>query len=125
MPSFGLFATESKLAAKRESIAKFASIVAASWQYIYNGHESEAVDAMVAQRPQAKLDKAILRAQIDALKGFFQLPVATGQLLGAPVEADFVIATKTLTDVGLIKTLKNGKDFFVPNLVRPTAGVPK
>ena len=125
MPSFGLFATESKLASKRESISKFASIVAASWQYIYNGHESEAADAMIAQRPQAKLDKAILRAQIEALKGFFQLPAPSGQLLGAPIEADFVTAVKTLTDVGLIKTLKDGKEFFAPNLVRPAAAVPK
>lgn len=125
MPSFGLFATESKLAAKREPIAKFASIVAASWQYIYNGHESEAVDAIVAQRPQAKLDKAILRAQIDALKGFFQLPVPAGQMLGAPVAADFTVAVKTLTDVGLIKSIKDGNEFFAPSLVRAAAGVPK
>lgn len=125
MPSFGLFATESKLAAKREPIAKFASIVAASWQYIYNGHESEAVDAIVAQRPQAKLDKTILRAQIDALKGFFQLPVPVGQMLGAPVAADFAVAVNTLTDAGLIKSIRDGKEFFEPGLVRAAAGVPR
>lgn len=125
MPSFGLFATESKLAAKREPIARFASVVAASWQYIYNGHEDEAVDAIVAQRPQAKLDKAILRAQIDALKGFFQLPAPAGQLLGAPVAADFAVAVKTLTDVGLIKSIKDGNEFFAPGMVRAAAGVPK
>lgn len=125
MPSFGLFATESKLAAKREPIAKFASIVAASWQYIYNGRESEAVDAIVAQRPQAKLSKEILRAQIDALKDLFQLPVPAGQLLGAPVAADFTVALKTLTDAGLIKSIKDGNEFFAPGLVRAAAGMPK
>lgn len=125
MPSFGLFATESKLAAKREPIARFASVVAAAWQYIYHGHEDEAVDAIVAQRPQAKLDKVILRAQIDALKGFFQLPAPAGQLLGAPVAADFAVAVKTLTDVGLIKSIKDGNEFFAPGMVRAAAGVPK
>ena len=125
MPSFGLFATESKLASKREPIAKLASIVAASWQYIYSGHEDEAVDAIVAQRPQAKLDKAILRAQVDALRGFFQLPAPAGQLLGAPVAADFAVAVKTLTDAGLIKSIKDGNEFFAPGMVRAAAGVPK
>jgi len=123
MPSFGLFTSESKLAAKREAISKFASVVAASWQYIYAGHEDEAVDAIVAQRPQAKLDKKVLRGQIDALKGFFQLPTAPGTLLGAPVAADWTVAVKTLTDAGLVKTIKNGDEFFVPGLVRPAPAV--
>ena len=125
MPSFGLFATDSKLASKRESIGKFASIVSASWQYIYNGHEDEAVDAIVAQRPQAKLDKQVLRGQVDALKGFFQLPAPAGQLLGAPVPADFTVAVKTLADGGLVKSIKDGNEFFAPGLVRVAAGVPK
>lgn len=125
MPSFGLFATEARLAARREPISRFASIVAASWQYIYNGHEDEAVAAIMAQRPQARLDKAVLRGQIDALKGFFQLPVAPGQLLGAPVAADFAAAVKTLGDAGLVKSIRDGNDFFVPGLVRPSPEVPK
>lgn len=123
MPSFGLFTTEAKLASKREAIARFASVVAASWQYIYAGHEDEAVDAIVAQRPQAKLDKKVLRGQIDALKGFFKLPAPTGTLLGAPVAQDFTVAVKTLTDAGLLKTIKDGNDFFVPGLVRAAPAV--
>ncbi|OUM00497.1 ABC transporter substrate-binding protein [Variovorax sp. JS1663] len=121
MPSFGLFASEAKLAARREAISKFASVVAASWQYVYNGHEDEAVDAIVAQRPQAKLDRKVLRGQIDALRGFFALPAPAGQPLGAPVASDWSVAVKTLTDAGLLKSIKDGNDFFVPGLVRPVA----
>ncbi|MBT2304147.1 ABC transporter substrate-binding protein [Variovorax paradoxus] len=119
MPSFGLFASEAKIASKREAIAKFASVTAAAWQYVYSGHEEEAVDAIVAQRPQAKLDKKVLRGQIDALRGFFQLPAPAGQPLGAPVAADWAAAVKTLGDAGLLKSIKDGNDFFVPGLVRP------
>jgi NitT/TauT family transport system substrate-binding protein len=123
MPSFGLFTTEEKLATRREAIAKFASITAASWQYIYNGHEDEAVDAIVAQRPQAKLDKKVLRGQIESLRGFFHLPVAAGQTLGAPVASDWSEAVRTLSQAGLIKAGADGKDFYVPGLVRPTAAI--
>jgi NitT/TauT family transport system substrate-binding protein len=123
MPSFGLMTNEAKLATKREAISKFASVVSASWQYIYNGHEEEAVDAIVAQRPQAKLDKKVLRGQIDALKGFFNLPAPAGTLLGAPVASDWSVAVKTLTDAGLIKSIKDGSEFFVPGLVRAAPAV--
>jgi NitT/TauT family transport system substrate-binding protein len=123
MPSFGLFTTEAKLANKREAIAKFASITSAAWQYIYNGHEDEAVEAIVAQRPQAKLDKKILRGQIESLKGFFRLPVAAGQTLGAPVASDWSDAVNTLTAADLIKSIKNGNDFFAAGLVRPTPAI--
>jgi len=123
MPSFGLFATEGKLASKREAIAKFASITSASWQYIYNGHEDEAVEAIVLQRPQAKLDKKILRGQVESLKGFFRLPATAGQPLGAPVASDWIEAVTTLTDAGLIKSIKNGGDFYATGLVRPTPAI--
>ena len=121
MPSFGLFASESKLASRREAISKFSSVVAASWQYIYSGHEDEAVEAIVAQRPQAKLDKTVLRGQIEALRGFFQLPAPAGQPLGAPVASDWSTAVKTLSDAGLIKSIKDANEFFVPGLVRATS----
>lgn len=123
MPSFGLFSTDDKLAGKREAIAKFASVTGASWQYIYNGHEDEAVAAIVAQRPQAKLDKQVLRGQIESLRTFFGLPVAAGQTLGAPVAADWDDALKTLTDAGLVKSLRKGSDFFAPGLVRPMPAI--
>lgn len=121
MPSFGLFASESKIASRREAISRFASVVAGAWQYVYSGHEDEAVDAIVAQRPQAKLDKKVLRGQIDALRGFFQSPASAGQPIGAPVAADWAIAVKTLGDAGLLKSIKDGNDFFVPGMVRPAA----
>lgn len=119
MPSFGLFATESKIAARREAISKFASVVSGAWQYVYNGHEDEAVDAIIAQRPQAKLDKKVLRGQIDALRAFFQSPASAGQPIGVPMAADWTIAVKTLSDAGLLKSIKDGNDFFVPGMVRP------
>lgn len=120
MPSFGLFTTEAKLAGKREAIAKFASVVAGAWQYVYAGHEDEAVDAIVAQRPQAKLDKKVLRGQIDALRGYFESPASAGQPIGAPVTADWDIAVKTLDSAALLKSGKPGSDYFVAGLVRPT-----
>ena len=76
MPSFGLFANESKLAQRRDAIARFASVSARAWEYIYAGHQDEAVAAILAQRPQSRLDRKVLRGQIDALQPYFGQPAA-------------------------------------------------
>jgi NitT/TauT family transport system substrate-binding protein len=118
MPSFGLFANEEKLAARGEAIGRFASVVSRAWEYIYAGHQDEAVEAIIAQRPQARLDRAVLRGQIDALQGYFGKQAA-GQRIGAPVAQDWVEAVKTLSSVGLIGDKRAPDDYYVTGLTRP------
>src|SRR5690606_38712160 len=50
MPSFGLFASESKLKQRPEVLARFAAVVTRAWKYIYDGHQDEAVQAILAER---------------------------------------------------------------------------
>lgn len=118
MPSFGLFASEDKLRTRGEAIGRFASVSARAWEYIYAGHQDEAVGAIVAQRPQARLDKAVLRGQIDALQGYFGKPEG-GLALGEPVPSDWVDAVRTLSTVGLVRAGAEPADFYVTGLVRP------
>ncbi|GGX28079.1 hypothetical protein GCM10007242_38010 [Pigmentiphaga litoralis] len=115
MPSFGLFASEAKLASKRDAISRFASVTSMAWEYIHAGHQDEAVDAIVAQRPQARLDKTVLRGQIDALKPYF----GTGARVGAMVPGDWTDAVKTLSSVGLIGTTRAATDYYVDGLATP------
>ena len=117
MPSFGLFATEAKLAERGEVLGRFASVVARSWEYIFAGNEDEGVDAIVAQRPQARLDRTVLRAQLDALKGFFDVP-ARGRV-GPPQPADWEVAVKTLSSVQLIGSSRPASDYYVTGRVNP------
>ncbi len=119
MPSFGLVASEAKLAERGEVIGRFASVVARTWEYIFAGHEDEAVDAIVAQRPQARLDKAVLRAQLDALKTFFDVPA--GGRIGAPQPQDWEAAVKTLSSVQLIGNSRAASDYYVNGRVNSAA----
>ncbi|MBO1111576.1 ABC transporter substrate-binding protein [Bordetella petrii] len=118
MPSFGLFANEQKLAERGEAIGRFASVSARAWEYIYAGHQDEAVAAILAERPQARLDPRVLRGQIDALRDYFGTPAA-GRRLGAPVPADWVQAVRTLSSVGLVRADADPAGFYVPDLVQP------
>ncbi len=115
-PSFGLLANEDKIKSREAVLRKFASIVAGTWEYIYAGHQDEAVQAIIAQRPQAKLDAKVLRAQIDALQEFFNTPASQGQPIGVMMEKDWEVALKTMADAKLIKGGKPG-DFYTNSLL--------
>lgn len=119
MPSFGIFASEDKIKAKRDAIMRFASVTAGAWQYIFENHQDEAVDAIVAQRPQSKLDKKVLRGQIDALKPHLNSPNSAGQPVGVNVEKDWGEAVKTLVSAQVIKSGADPKSFYEPNMVQP------
>src|SRR5699024_12145156 len=68
---FGMFANEQKLAERGETISLVGDIISRAWEYIYDGNEQEAVDAIVAQRPVARLDKEALLQQLEVLKEDF------------------------------------------------------
>ncbi len=102
-PSFGLVSSEDKIKERGAAIRRFASVVSGAWEYIVNGGEDEAVKAIIAQRPQAKLDPKVLRAQIDALKSFFATPASKGMPMGVMADADWVAGIKTMASVNLIK----------------------
>jgi NitT/TauT family transport system substrate-binding protein len=95
-PSFGLFATEATIAAKRDQIRKFASVTAGAWQYILNGHEAEGVQAIMEARPQAKLDAQVLLDQIKILRGLVSTPATAGKPMGIMADADWAKALDTL-----------------------------
>jgi NitT/TauT family transport system substrate-binding protein len=115
-PSFGLIASEDKIKARGPALRRFASIVAGSWEYVLNGGEDEGVQAIIAQRPQARLDAKMLRAQVEALKAFFPTAATKGQPMGMMAEADWAGGVKTMASVKLIKDAK-ASDFYTNDLL--------
>lgn len=119
MPSFGLLVNESKWASRGEALTKFASVTARTWEYILAGHEDEAVEAIIAQRPQARLDRGVLRAQLEALKTFFLVP--DGGRIGSPQPQDWDAAVKTLSSVQLIGSSRPAADYYIAGKVNSPA----
>lgn len=117
-PSFGLLSSDDKIKARGAALRKFASITAGAWDYVYAGHEDEAVQAILAARPQSKLDPKILRGQIDALKPFFSTPASKGLATGLMADADWDAAVKTLVSGKLIQGGK-GTDFYAKDMIDP------
>lgn len=115
-PSFGLIASEDKIKARGPAIRRFASVVAGAWEYILKGAEEEGAQAIVSQRPQAKLDLRILRAQIEALKSYFPTAATQGMPMGMMAEADWTAGIKTMAGVKLIKEGK-ASDFYTNDML--------
>lgn len=116
-PSFGLFATEKSIAAKGDALRRFSSIIAGMWTYILDGHEDEAVAAVIEARPNAKLNPAIVRQQIEVLKGFVMTPATKGKPMGIMAEADWAQALDVLAQGGLVPAGQSAPDYFTNDFV--------
>ncbi|WP_315837808.1 ABC transporter substrate-binding protein [Bradyrhizobium prioriisuperbiae] len=118
-PSFGLFATEKTITAKRDPLKRFVSVVAGCWAYIFNGHEDEGVKAIIAARPQSKLDPKVLRQQIDTLKDYALTEAVKSLPFGSMALGDWQQAVSILSEGGLLGQTIDPKDLFTNDLIDP------
>jgi NitT/TauT family transport system substrate-binding protein len=118
-PSFGLFATEKTIGAKHDALRRFASVVAGCWAYIFNGHEDEGVRAIVAARPQNKLDPKVLRQQIDTLKDYALTDAVRSLPFGTMALSDWQQAVTTLSQGGLLGDAVDARDLFANDMIDP------
>ena len=118
-PSFGLFATEKTIAAKHDALKRFVSVVAGCWAYIFHGHEDEGVKAIIAARPQSKLDPVVLRQQIDTLKDYALTDAVRSLPFGIMAQSDWQQALTILSEGGLLGAPVEAKDVFTNDLIDP------
>ena len=118
-PSFGLMATEKSIASKREALKRFTSIVSGTWAYIFDGHQDEAVQAIIAARPQAKLNPAVLRQQIDTLKDYTMTDATKSLPFGTMAASDWKRAVEVLVEGGLVDKSLDSNATFTNELIDP------
>lgn len=116
-PSYGLALTPKTLESKRAAIAKFVQVQVKAWQYIYDGHIEEAVSAIVAQRPNAKVDPDVMRGQIVAYRPFFESPSVKDLPFGRQTDADWIAAIKSMEQTGQIKPGHKPSDYYTNALL--------
>jgi NitT/TauT family transport system substrate-binding protein len=114
MPSYGLFAKESTIAAKKDALTRFVSVSDAAWAYIIAGHQDEGVAAIRAARPNAKLNAAAMREQVDSFITFFPTPATQGKPPGVMAAADWQAAVDTMRKAKLIPDAMTAEDLYVP-----------
>lgn len=71
LPAFGIIANDNSLESKADAIRRFVSVVSASWEYILDGNEQEAAEAVMAQRPDAPTNVERLVSEFNLNKPYY------------------------------------------------------
>jgi len=117
IPSYGLIVTRHTLDTKEDALRRFVPVVVRAWEYIYNDHIVEGVDAIVKQRPNERLDLGILRGQIVEYRPFFFTDATKGKRFGWQSDADWKGTIDILEKTKAIPTGSAPSDYYTNKLV--------
>lgn len=117
-PSYGLIATEKTLETRKDALKKLVQVQQKAWDYIRNGHVEEAAEAIIKQRPNAKLDKKVLMDQIQLTIDFFDTPATKGKPIGYQSPEDWAKAAKLAQEAGIIKPGTDPASYYTNELVQ-------
>lgn len=115
-PSYGLIATEATIRARGPALKRLVDTQVRAWTHLKANIE-DGVEAMLKQRPDAKLDRDVLRAQIKLTIDFFDTPATRGKPIGWQSEEDWATALRALEAAGAIKAGWKAGDYFTNEFV--------
>src|ERR1700722_9835143 len=115
-PSYGLVAREDTIAAKGAALHKLIQIEQRAWQALRENPE-EGVKAMIAERPDARLDEKILLGQIKLTIDYFDTPASKGRPIGWQAKEDWEAALKSMEAAGVVNAGWNVSDYYTNVLV--------
>ena len=72
---------------------------------------------MLKQRPDAKLDRNVVREQIRLTLEFFDTPASKDKPIGWQAEADWTAALRALEAAGAIRAGWNAQTYFTNELI--------
>lgn len=111
-PSYGLVATEATLSSKTDALKRLVDVQQRAWTHIRDGGLEDGVSAMVAARPDAKLDPVSLREQIRLSLQFFDTPATAGKPLGWQARTDWKAGLRSLQEAGAVKPGWTATDYY-------------
>lgn len=104
LPGFGLIASEDAIAKRPKVIGSFVEVFQRSWVAIVSGGAiDESVAALLKARPQAKLNPAIMKAQIQASIPFIESKAGAGKPMLWAAPEDWASTLKVMEATQLIK----------------------
>ena len=117
VPGYGLVVRKNELDSRKDLLAKFVAVQQKTWTYIFAGHKDEAIDAIIAGRAGARLDRKILMGQLTLYMPLFDTKATKGKPLGWQAESDWESALKAMKDVGMVKPEFKPADFYTNRFI--------
>lgn len=115
-PSYGLIVRRDTLEEKKDALKRLVDVQIRAWNYIYDGHIDEAVEAIIAQRAGMKLNRDVLKGQIELYRDFINTPASSETPFGVQTEEDWTKALSDMEDAGLVGSGRDPKDYFTNEL---------
>jgi NitT/TauT family transport system substrate-binding protein len=115
-PSYGLVAREDTIASKGAALHRLIQVEQRAWQHLRTNPE-DGVKAMIAERPDARLDPTILLNQIKLTLDYFDTPATQGKPIGWQAREDWEAALKSMEGAGVVNAGWNAADYYTNALV--------
>ncbi len=115
-PSYGLVAREDTIAAKGAALKRLIQVQQKAWTHLKSNID-DGVAAMIAERPDAKLNADVLRGQIKLTIEYFDTPASAGKPIGWQAKEDWEAALKSMEAAGVVKAGWKAEDYFTNSLV--------
>lgn len=116
-PSYGLVAREDTIANKGAALHRLIQVEQRAWAQLQKNPE-DGVKAMLAERPDAKLDPKVLLNQIKLTLEYFDTPATAGKPIGWQAKEDWAAALKSMQDAGVVNAGWNADDYYTNALVQ-------
>ncbi|SJZ74730.1 NitT/TauT family transport system substrate-binding protein [Enhydrobacter aerosaccus] len=116
-PSYGLVARDDTIEKKGAALRKLIQIEQRAWERLRTNPD-DGVKAMIAERPDAKLDPKVLREQIKLTLDYFDTPATKGKPIGWQAKEDWEAALKSLEAAGVVKPGWKADDYFTNALLQ-------
>lgn len=118
LPGFGLIASEDAIREKSKAITGFVAALQKAMAAIQDGSMiDDAVQALLKNRPQAKLDPEYIRQQLQAIIPYIDTPSTKGHPLFWQSPDDWKESIKFSEQSGVIKPGSKPEDYFTNEFV--------
>jgi NitT/TauT family transport system substrate-binding protein len=115
-PSYGLVAREDTIANRGAVLRRLIQVQQRAWDHLRTKPEDGA-QAIMAERPDARLDARVLASQIKLTIEYFDTPASQGRPIGWQAAADWEAALKSMEAAGVVRAGWNVTDYFTNELV--------
>jgi NitT/TauT family transport system substrate-binding protein len=119
MPGFGLISSDDIIAQKPKALGAFVAAMQKAWGAVQTDPAMRvaAIDALLANRPQAKLDRTIVTQQLDSVLPFLVTPGTEGKPLLWQSPAEWQGAIAINEEAGAIRPGAKATDFYTNQFV--------
>jgi len=115
-PAYGLVARDDTIKSRAGALKKLVKVQQRAWDHLAKNLD-DGVKAIVAQRPDAKLNPDVLAGQIKLTIEYFETPATAGKPIGWQAEADWEAALKSMEQAGVVKAGWKASDFYTNDLI--------